>query len=95
MSPITRTSTTTKEKPTVTCRLLDNLNYCIDEERVSGSVNRLRREVGKIESTSGPSKRTLQMRHEIERLESLLNYSRQHSELRRSRYATPSVRTKD
>ena len=95
MSPITRTSTTTKEKPTVICRLLDKLNYCIDEQRVSDSISQLNREIGKIESTSGPSKRTLLMRHEVERLESLLNYSRQHSEPRRSHYATPSVRTKD
>ncbi len=84
-----------QEKPTVICRLLDNLNYCIDEERVSDSISRLNLEIGKIESTSGPSKRTLLMRHEVERLESLLNYSRRHTELRHSQHATPSVRTKD
>lgn len=70
-------------------RLLDKLNSCIDEQQVSESIDRLNREIGKIESTSGPSKRTLQMRHEVERLESLLNYSQQHLEVRRRRYIPP------
>lgn len=79
-----------QEKPTVTCRLLDKLNSCIDEQRVFDSIDRLNREIGKIESTSGPSKRTLQMRHEVERLESLLNYSQQHSGLPRTGYSATS-----
>ena len=59
------------------CRLLDKLNSCVDEQQVSETIDRLNREIGKIESTSGPSKRTLLMRHEVERLRSLLNYSQQ------------------
>lgn len=94
MASITKTSTTTKEKPTVICRLLDNLNSCIDEQRVSESISKLTREIGKIESASGPSKRTLQMRHEVERLESLLDYSRQHTKPYRPRYPAPSDLTK-
>lgn len=75
------------------CRLLNKLDSRIDEQQVSDSISHLNREIGKIESTSGPSKRTLQMRHEVERLESLLSYSRQHSRIGQPRYPAPPDQT--
>lgn len=65
------------------CRLLDSLKSHVDEDQVSDAITRLNQQIGKIESTSGPSKRTLVMRQEVARLESLLAYSRQHAAPRR------------
>ncbi len=42
---------------------------------VENSISSLRQKVNNIESVSGPSKRTLQLRDEISRLEALLEYS--------------------
>jgi len=53
---------------------LDDTNTDTDEEQISESISRLSIEVNRIESTTGPSKRTHCMRTEIERLESQLAY---------------------
>ncbi len=45
-----------------------------DEKQILESLSRLRIEVNRIESTTGPSKRTHCMRTEIDRLESELAY---------------------
>ena len=79
-----------REYPTVICRLVDSLNSQVDEVQVADAIDRLNQAIGKIESASGPSKRTLGMRQEVARLESLLDYSRQHLRIRGPRYpATP------
>lgn len=66
-----------QEHLTVNFRLLDNLKTYINEDQIIDSINRLNRDIGNIESTSGPSKRTLVMRSEVDRLASLLAYIRQ------------------
>ena len=53
---------------------LDDTNTDTDEEQILESISRLSIEVNRIESTTGPSKRTHCMRTEIERLESQLAY---------------------
>lgn len=53
---------------------LDDTNIDTDEEQILESISRLSIEVNRIESTTGPSKRTHCMRTEIERLESQLAY---------------------
>ena len=53
---------------------LDDTNTETNEEQILKSISRLRIEVNRIESTTGPSKRTHCMRTEIERLESELAY---------------------
>jgi len=53
---------------------VDVTSIDIDEEDITESITRLRIEVNRIESTTGPSKRTHCMRTEIERLESQLAY---------------------
>lgn len=51
-------------------KLLHDGNTETEEGQISESISRLREEVNRIESTTGPSKRTHCMRTEIERLES-------------------------
>ncbi len=51
---------------------LDCTNTNIDEGQISESISKLRADVNRIESTTGPSKRTQCMRKEIKRLESHL-----------------------
>lgn len=53
---------------------VDSTDIDTDEEEITQSITRLRIEVDRIESTTGPSKRTHCMRTEIERLESQLAY---------------------
>jgi uncharacterized small protein (DUF1192 family) len=50
----------------------DGTDIDTDEEEITQSITQLRIEVDRIESTTGPSKRTHCMRTEIERLESQL-----------------------
>lgn len=54
---------------------VDGTDIDTDEEEITESITRLRIEVNRIESTTGPSKRTHCMRTEIERLECELAYS--------------------
>ena len=54
---------------------VDGTDIDNDEEDITQSITKLRIEVNRIESTTGPSKRTHCMRTEIERLESQLAYS--------------------
>jgi hypothetical protein len=68
------------------CRLLRNLNTCIDEDRLMHSISQLSNQVDKIESVSGPSLRTIKLRNEIARLEDQLSYSKNQSNLRTQQY---------
>ena len=54
---------------------VDGTDIDTDEEDITQSITKLRIEVNRIESTTGPSKRTHCMRTEIERLENQLAYS--------------------
>lgn len=54
---------------------VDSTDIDTDEEEITQSITRLRIEVDRIESTTGPSKRTHCMRTEIGRLESQLAWS--------------------
>ena len=53
---------------------LDDTNTDTDEEQILESISRLRIEVNRIESTTGPSKRTHCMLTEIEGLETQLAF---------------------
>lgn len=63
-----------KERSDTISEPLDDTNTDTDEEQILESISRLSSEVSRIESTTGPSKRTHCMRTEIERLESHLAY---------------------
>ena len=54
---------------------MKNLNNLINEDPIISSISSLKNRVKNIESVSGHSKRTMQMRDEIRRLEELLEYS--------------------
>ena len=68
------------------CRLLRNLNTYIDEDRLIRSISQLQSEIDKIESVSGPSRRTLKFRNEIAKLEDQLSYSRDQGSIRTRQY---------
>jgi len=68
------------------CRLLRNLNTYIDEDRLMRSISQLRKEVFKIESASGRSRRTNKKRNEIAKLEDQLSYSKNQANLRTRLY---------
>ena len=59
---------------TVNIHLLRNMNCHVNQDEISNSILKLSAEVNKIESASGPSRRTFKMRREIEKLEDLLSY---------------------
>lgn len=46
-----------------------NLNTSLDEDQILESLSRLRLEIFRIETTTGPSRRTVCIREEIQRLE--------------------------
>ncbi len=54
---------------------MKNLNNLINEDPIISSISSLKNRVKNIESVSGRSKRTMQMRDEIRRLEGLREYS--------------------
>lgn len=58
----------------VNSHLLRSLNSQVNQEEISSSILKLSAEVNKIESVSGPSRRTFNMRREIEKLEDLMSY---------------------
>ena len=49
-------------------KLLDSQNTHLDEDRILESITRLRAEFNRIESTTGPSRRSSSIREEIKRL---------------------------
>ena len=59
---------------TVNSHLLRSLNCHVNQDEISNSILKLSAEVNKIESVSGPSRRTFKMRREIEKLDDLLSY---------------------
>ena len=65
------------------CRLLRNLNTYIDEDRLMRSISQLSNEIDNIESVSGRSLRTNEMRNEIAKLEDQLSYSKNQANLRK------------
>ncbi len=68
------------------CKLLRNLNTYIDEDRLMRSISQLSNEIDKIQSVSGPSLRTMNMRSEIAKLEDQLSYSKHQAILRTQQY---------
>ena len=72
----------TKEHLTANSRLLQNLNAHINEDQVVISISRLTKEVEKIETFSGRSLHTIEMRNEIAMLEDKLAYSNDQASLR-------------
>ena len=48
---------------------LSNLDTSLDEDQILESLSRLRLEIFRIETTTGPSRRTVCIREEIQRLE--------------------------
>ncbi len=67
-------------------RLLKNLNTSVNEAHISSTISQLRKEVFKIESVSGRSVRTIKLRNEIAKLEDLLSYSKDQSNLRSQQF---------
>ena len=68
------------------CRLVKGLNTYINEDQLMGSIEQLNSEVNKIESISGRSLHTLQMRSEIAKLEDRLSYTQNQAKLRTQQY---------
>ena len=58
--------------PTSTSQLLNNLNLAIDETKLVRTINSMQEDIYKIESASGPSKRTQFLRQEVFRLQTKL-----------------------
>jgi hypothetical protein len=53
---------------------LDSLNSNLEEDQILELLSKLRLEIFQIETTTGPSRRTICIRDEIKRLESQLAY---------------------
>ena len=68
------------------CKLLRNLNTYIDEDRLKRSISELRKEVYKVESVSGRSRRTIKLRNEIAMLEDQIAYSKNQANLLTRQY---------
>ena len=73
-------------------RLLRNLNTCIDEDRLMHTISQLSSQVDKIESVSGPSRRTIKLRNEIARLEDQLSIVRIKLIFAHSNIAKPNLK---
>jgi hypothetical protein len=56
-------------------RKMKNPDILINDDPINSSISGLRKKVQNIESVSGHSKRTMQLRDQIRRLEALLEYS--------------------
>jgi t-SNARE complex subunit (syntaxin) len=67
-------------------RLLKNLNTYIKEDQLLSSISQLSNEVNKIESASGRSLHTIKMRSEIAKLEDLLSYTKNQTNLRAQQF---------
>ena len=52
----------------------NNVDSELDEEQILESLSRLRLEIFRIETTTGPSRRTICIQNEIDRLEAQLAY---------------------
>lgn len=79
----------TEIDPATTIRLLSNLDLAIDEAKmVREAVNHCD-QIWKIESASGPSKRTQFLRQEVARLEAQIVLVR--SQAREGRISTPET----
>lgn len=72
----------TKEHFGANSRLLQKLNTDINEDLVFSSISRMTKEVEKIETFSGRSLHTINMRNEIAKLEDQLSYSKNQANLR-------------
>ena len=62
----------TINEPGNTLQLLDNLNLAINEARLVRKIMDMSNQAGSIESTCGPSIRTLRLREEVKTLENHL-----------------------
>ena len=76
----------TKEHLTANSRLLQKLNTHINEDQVFISISRLTQEVEKIETFSGRSVHTINMRNEIAKLEEKLAYSNDQASFRTNQF---------
>ena len=63
-------------EPNSTEQLLGNLNFAIDEAKLVRSIIELSDQIRRIESAWGPSRRTLYLNREIDRLEAKLSDAR-------------------
>lgn len=75
-----------KERPHTNSRLLKSLNTYINEDNILGSIEALRSEVKRIETATGPSRRTANMQKEITSLEDKLAYCRIQANIRTVQY---------
>jgi len=64
------------EESNTTLQLLDNLNLAINEARLVRRIMDMSNQAENIESTSGPSIRTLRLREEVKKLENHLVFIR-------------------
>jgi hypothetical protein len=62
------------ESSDISKKLLNDHNTHLDKDQILGSITKLRVEINRIESTTGPSKRSACIRNEIKRLGSQLIY---------------------
>jgi hypothetical protein len=62
------------ESSGISSKLLNSHNTHLDEDQILESITKLRVEINRIESTTGPSKRSACIRNEIERLGRQLAY---------------------
>jgi hypothetical protein len=74
----------------VNSRLLSSLQTCIDEDEIGHKIADLQLTIDRIESVSGPSRRTLNLRNSVSRLQELLDFSRTQAEIRTLRYMQKS-----
>jgi hypothetical protein len=75
--------------------LLANLDTYINEDQISGSIIELNNEINRIESVSGPSRRTNKMRNEIAKLEDQLAYSKNQGKIRTQQFRMKNSRSKE
>ena len=73
-------------------RLLSRLQTCIDEDEIESKIADLHQRAEQIESVSGPSRRTLDLRNSASKLQELLDFSRAQAEIRTRRVRQSSGR---
>lgn len=70
----------------VNSRLLSGLQTCVDEDEIGHKIADLQLTIDRIESASGPSRRTLKLRNSVSWLQELLDFCRTQAEIRTLRY---------
>ena len=67
--------------------LLSNLNTYINEDEITKSIFESKNTIDKIETFSGPSTRTQLLRKDLVKLENLLAYSKDQSNIRSQNFS--------